>query len=37
MTAETGVESVDKERKRMAGGISGGIFLISLGVLLYTG
>ena len=37
MTAETVVESVDKERKRMADGISGGIFLISLGVLLYTG
>ena len=37
MTAETGVETVDKDRKRMADGISGGIFLISLGVLLYTG
>lgn len=34
---ETQVETVGKDRKRMADGISGGIFLISLGVLLYTG
>ena len=37
MTAETNVETVDKGNKRMADAISGGIFLISLGVLLYTG
>jgi hypothetical protein len=28
---------VEKEKKRRASGISGGIFLISLGILLYTG
>lgn len=37
MTAETDFEIVESERKRKAGAISGGIFLISLGVLLYTG
>jgi hypothetical protein len=37
MTTETSVETVDKEKKRIGDGISGGIFLISLGVLLYTG
>lgn len=37
MTAETDIDTVDKEKKRLAGGISGGIFLISLGVLLVTG
>jgi hypothetical protein len=37
MTAGTDVETADQDRKRMAGAISGGIFLISLGVLLYTG
>jgi len=29
--------NVDKEKKRRASGISGGIFLISLGILLFTG
>ena len=37
MTTETRVETEEKEKKRMANAISGGIFLISLGVLLYTG
>ncbi len=37
MTAETKTETVEKDNKRMADAISGGIFLISLGVLLYTG
>ena len=37
MTAETDIDTVDKEKRRLAGGISGGIFLISLGVLLVTG
>ena len=37
MTAETNVETGKKDNKRMADAISGGIFLISLGVLLYTG
>ena len=37
MTTEMESKEVDKGRKRMASGISGGIFLISLGVLLYTG
>jgi hypothetical protein len=36
MTTEMQSKEVDKGRKRMASGISGGIFLISLGVLLYT-
>lgn len=29
--------AVDKDMKRRASGISGGIFLISLGILLFTG
>jgi hypothetical protein len=37
MTTDTNIETVDKEKKRLADGISGGIFLISLGVLLVTG
>jgi hypothetical protein len=37
MTTETHPKDVDKEKQRMAGAISGGIFLISLGVLLATG
>jgi predicted phage tail protein len=37
MTTETNVETVEKDKKRVADAISGGIFLISLGVLLYTG
>jgi hypothetical protein len=37
MTTETYPKEVDKDKKRMASAISGGIFLISLGVLLYTG
>jgi hypothetical protein len=37
MTTEMQSKDVDKERQRMASAISGGIFLISLGVLLYTG
>ena len=37
MTTETHPKDVDKERQRMAGAISGGIFLICLGILLVTG
>jgi hypothetical protein len=37
MTTEVETKSNDKDRQRMASGISGGIFLISLGVLLFTG
>ena len=37
MTTEVETKSTDKDRQRMAGAISGGIFLISLGVLLFTG
>jgi hypothetical protein len=37
MTTEMQSNEVNKEKKRMASGISGGIFLIGLGVLLYTG
>jgi hypothetical protein len=37
MTTETHPKEVDKEKQRMAGAISGGIFLISLGILLATG
>lgn len=37
MASETNIETADRNKKRMADGISGGIFLISLGVLLYTG
>ena len=37
MTTETHSKDVDKERQRTASAISGGIFLISLGVLLFTG
>jgi hypothetical protein len=37
MTADTNIETGDKEKKRLGDGISGGIFLISLGVLLITG
>jgi len=37
MTTEIQAKDVDKEKVRMASAISGGIFLISLGVLLYTG
>jgi hypothetical protein len=37
MSTETYSQDVDKEKRRRASGISGGIFLISLGVLLYTG
>ena len=37
MTSEVVTKSRDKDRQRMAGVISGGIFLISLGVLLVTG
>ena len=37
MTAQSEIESIEKDKNRMAGAISGGIFLISLGVLLYTG
>ena len=37
MTTETNIETVDKDKKRLADGIAGGIFLISLGVLLATG
>jgi hypothetical protein len=37
MTTETHPKDVDKEKQRIAGGISFAIFLISLGVLLATG
>ena len=37
MTSEVETKSNDKDKQRMAGAISGGIFLISLGVLLFTG
>lgn len=37
MTAELSTQESEKEKKRIASAISGGIFLISLGVLLYTG
>lgn len=37
MTSETYPKEENKDKQRMAGGISGGIFLISLGVLLVTG
>ena len=37
MTTEVETKSTNKDKQRMAGGISGGIFLISLGVLLVTG
>jgi len=37
MTTDMYSQDVSKENKRRASAISGGIFLISLGVLLYTG
>ena len=37
MSSETYPKEENKDKQRMAGGISGGIFLISLGVLLATG
>ena len=37
MTSEVETKSSDKDKQRMASAISGGIFLISLGVLLVTG
>jgi hypothetical protein len=37
MTDELQTTTDDQERQRMAGAISGGIFMISLGVLLFTG
>ena len=37
MTSEIETKSSDQEKQRMAGAISGGIFLISLGVLIITG
>jgi hypothetical protein len=37
MTTDMHSQDVEKERKRTASTISGGIFLISLGILLYTG
>jgi hypothetical protein len=37
MTTEVETKSTDKDKQRIAGAISGGIFLISLGVLLVTG
>ena len=37
MTSDINITAADKNKKRMADGISGGIFMISLGVLLYTG
>ena len=37
MTTETHPKETSKDKQRMAGAISGGIFLISLGILLVTG
>jgi len=37
MTTDTYSKDMDKEKQRRSSAISGGIFLISLGVLLYTG
>lgn len=37
MTTNTQLKEAEKEKRRRASSISGGIFLISLGVLLYTG
>jgi len=37
MTIDSSIKTEDKVKKRKASGISGGIFLISLGVLLFTG
>ena len=37
MTTETNIKTVEKDKNRLASGIAGGIFLISLGVLLVTG
>ncbi|MGB3715366.1 MAG: hypothetical protein WA996_13130 [Candidatus Promineifilaceae bacterium] len=37
MATETHPKDVDKDRQKMAGTISGGIFLICLGILLVTG
>ena len=37
MTTETHSTDMDKEKQKRASSISGGIFLISLGVLLFTG
>lgn len=37
MTTETYLKDLDKEKQRRGSAISGGIFLISLGVLLFTG
>ncbi len=37
MTTETHPKNENKEKKRQADGIAGGIFLISLGILLFTG
>lgn len=36
MTAEAEVSTVDKDKKRQGSAISGGIFLISLGILIIT-
>lgn len=37
MTVETYPEDLEKEKRRRASTVSGGIFLICLGVLLFTG
>jgi hypothetical protein len=37
MTAETGVSATEMDLKKRASAISGGIFLISLGILIITG
>jgi hypothetical protein len=37
MATETNLGDINKEKKRRASAISGGIFLISLGILLFTG
>jgi len=37
MAEEVEITTSEQEKQRMAGAISGGIFMISLGVLLFTG
>ena len=37
MSTETSLKDTSNEKKKQASAISGGIFLISLGILLYTG
>jgi hypothetical protein len=37
MTTEENVTTVDKTKQRQASAVSGGIFLIGLGILVFTG